>query len=144
MTDNVRINEGSGPPIATREGAYSGETAHMQVVGLATAVGPDDAKVLADVSEANPLPVSDAEALAMLLRIIRLLGAPVGFDPQLGRQRVTAALESGTLTTLTTLTGITNPVPVGNIATVGGYSAQMTVLDQNRSAWAQCVRARIT
>jgi hypothetical protein len=135
MTDNVRINEGSGPPIATREGAYSGETAHMQVVGLATAVGPDDAKVLADVSEANPLPVADTNSGNLLLRILQMLMAPLGYDKSLQRQRGTVLVESGTITTVGNLT---------NITLVGGYPAQMQIIDANRTAWALNVRARIT
>jgi hypothetical protein len=135
MTDNVRINEGSGPPIATREGAYSGETAHMQVVGLATAVGPDDAKVLADVSEANPLPVADTNSGNLLLRILQMLMAPLGYDKSLQRQRGTVLVESGTITTVSTLS---------NITSVGGYPAQMQIIDANRTAWALNVRARIT
>jgi hypothetical protein len=83
----------------------------------------------------NAMPVTDADAVALLRQLLQMLIAPLGYDKSLGRQRSTAVIESGTLTTLTTLS---------NISSVGGYTAQMTVLDANRSAWAQCVRARIT
>lgn len=57
MPDNVGITPGSGAKAASREVSYSGETAQVQVVGLATFAGADDAKTVADVSSANPLPV---------------------------------------------------------------------------------------
>jgi hypothetical protein len=47
----------------------------------------------------------------------------------------------GTVTAVTTVTTVTT---VGNISQIGGYSAQMQIVDSNRTAWAQCVRARIT
>jgi hypothetical protein len=87
------------------------------------------------VTEDAPLPVADRHTGGLLLRILQMLMAPLGYDKSLGRQRGTVVVESGTVTTVTTL---------ANIAAVGGYSAPMTVFDQNRSAWAQCVRARIT
>jgi hypothetical protein len=93
------------------------------------------------VTEDAPLPVADRHTGGLLLRILQMLMAPLGYDKALGRQRGTVVVESGTVTTVTTLTTLTT---LANIAAVGGYSAQMTVIDQNRSAWAQCVRARIT
>lgn len=57
MADNVGITPGSGAKAATREVTYSGETANVQVVGLATFAGADDAKTVADVGPSNPLPV---------------------------------------------------------------------------------------
>jgi hypothetical protein len=96
------------------------------------------------VSEATPLPVADAQSGGVLLRILQMLMAPLGYDKSLGRQRGTVLIESGTVTTVTTVTTCTTVSTLSNIAAVGGYSAQMGVFDQNRSAWAQCVRARIT
>lgn len=57
MADNVSITPGSGAKAASREVAYSGETAQAQVVGLVTFAGADDAKTVADVGADNPLPV---------------------------------------------------------------------------------------
>ena len=94
--------------------------------------------------------MADNEAGNLLLRILQMLMAPLGYDKSLQRQRGTVVVESGTLTTVSTVTTVTTCSTVTtlgsltNIAGIGGYSAQMTVLDQNRSAWAQCVRARIT
>jgi hypothetical protein len=93
------------------------------------------------VTEDAPLPVADRHTGGLLLRILQMLMAPLGYDKSLGRQRGTVVVESGTVTAVTTVTTVTT---LANIAAVGGYSAQMTVFDQNRSAWAQCVRARIT
>lgn len=93
------------------------------------------------VTELAPLPVADSHTGNLLLRILQMLMAPLGYDKSLGRQRGTVVLESGTVTAVTTVTTVTS---VSNIGGIGGYSAQMTVFDQNRSAWAQCVRARIT
>ena len=95
-------------------------------------------------SEATPLPVSDGHSSNLLERILQMLTAPLGYDKALGRQRGTVVVESGTVTTVTTVTTLTTLTTLGNISAIGGYSAQMQVFDTNRTAWAQCVRARIT
>jgi hypothetical protein len=96
------------------------------------------------VTEDAPLPVADRHTGGLLLRILQMLMAPLGYDKSLGRQRGTVVVETGNLGTISTVTTVTTVTTLANIAAVGGYSAQMTVFDQNRSAWAQCVRARIT
>ena len=142
MADNVGYTPGSGASIAADD---IGGVLHQRVkVGI----GADGSAT--DVSSANPMPVADNEAGNLLLRILQMLMAPLGYDKSLQRQRGTVVVESGTLTTVSTVTTVTTCSTVTtlgsltNIAGIGGYSAQMTVLDQNRSAWAQCVRARIT
>jgi hypothetical protein len=50
-------------------------------------------------------------------------------------------VESGTVTTVSTVSTVST---ITNIPTIGGYPAQMQIIDNNRTAWAQCVRARIT
>lgn len=133
MADNVGYTPGSGATVAADD---IGGVLHQRIkIG----VGADGEAT--DVSEANPMPVADANSGNLLLRILQMLMAPLGYDKALQRQRSTAVIESGTVTTVTTVTTLTT---LGNVAQVGGYSAQMTVFDQNRSAWAQCVRARIT
>ena len=94
-----------------------------------------------DVSSVNPMPVLDDNSGNLLRRILQMLMAPLGYDKALGRQRGTVVVESGTVTAVTTVTTVTT---LSNISAIGGYSAQMQVFDTNRSAWAQCVRARIT
>lgn len=106
------------------------------------------------VSPTAPLPVSDVAAedtrqsmVTLLVRMLNYLNAPMGYDKSLQRQRGTVVLESGTVTTVSTVTTVTTVTTVSsvtNIAAVGGYNAQMQILDTNRIAWAQCVRARIT
>ena len=64
MADNVGITPGSGAKAATREVTYSGETAQVQVVGLATFAGADDAKTVADIDATNPLPTYARDASA--------------------------------------------------------------------------------
>ncbi len=139
MADNVGYTPGTGATVAADD---IGGVLHQRVkVGI----GADGTAV--DVSEANPMPVADTNSGNLLLRILQMLMAPLGYDKALQRQRSTAIIESGTVTTVTTVNTVTTVTTLSsltNIAGIGGYSAQMTVLDQNRSAWAQCVRARIT
>jgi len=133
MADNVGYTPGSGATVAADD---IGGVLHQRIkIG----VGADGTAT--DVSEANPMPVRDDNSQNLLLRIFNILAAPLGYDKSLQRQRSTAVIESGTVTTVTTVTTVSS---LTNIAGIGGYSAQMTVFDQNRSAWAQCVRARIT
>lgn len=133
MADNIPITPGSGAIVATREGSYSGETANLQVVGLATVAGADDAKTITDLSEANPLPVGvygemieAVEALRFAIASLnRTIGMALpnvnGFPIMEARQataanlQVTASLAATqTLTTVTTLT---------NQAQIGGFAA---------------------
>ena len=137
MADNVGYTPGSGAVIAADD---IGGVLHQRVkIG----VGADNTAV--DVSDVNPMPVSDAAAeetrqsMALLLvRMLNYLNAPMGYDKSLQRQRGTVLVESGTVTTVTTVANVTS---LNNIDT---YNARMTVLDTNRTAWAQCVRSRIT
>lgn len=103
------------------------------------------------VSALTPLPVVDSAAedtrqsmVMLLTRMLNYFNAPMGYDKSLQRQRGTVVLESGTVTTVSTVTTVTTVSSVTNIAAVGGYNAAMQILDTNRVAWAQCVRARIT
>ena len=103
---------------------------------------------LVGVSETTPLPTSDAAAeetrqsmSLLLVRMLNYLNSPMGYDKSLQRQRGTVTVESGTVTTVTTVTTVGTVTTLSNI---DGYNARMQILDQNRVAWAQCVRARIT
>jgi hypothetical protein len=88
---------------------------------------------------ASDVPVADAQSGNLLLRILQMLMAPLGYDKSLGRQRGTVVVE-----TLPTLAAVTTVTTLSNIGAIGGYSAQMQVFDTNRTSWAQCVRTRIT
>ena len=145
--DNVGYTPGSGAKVAARDVTYSNETALAQAVGLVTFAGADDAKTATDVGADNPFPVADVNSGNILLRILQMLMAPLGYDKSLGRQRGTVVVESGTVTTVTTVTTVSTVsalTSLTNIAGIGGYPAQMQIIDANRTAWAQCVRARIT
>lgn len=83
----------------------------------------------------------------ILRGILSVLLAPLGYDKSLQRYRQTSVIESGTVTTVTTVSTVTTCTTVSsvtNIANIGSYSAQMQILDNNRTSWALCVRARIT
>lgn len=118
------------------------------VPGSADYIGFNSGGNLVGVSSSNPLPVdigavgvlpvSDATVELLLARMLNYLNAPMGYDKSLQRQRGTVLVESGTVTTVTTVAAVTS---LNNIDT---YNARMTVLDTNRTAWAQCVRSCIT
>lgn len=71
----------------------------------------------------------------LLQRIWNQLTDPPGFDMAQNRARVTAALESGTVTTVTT---------VSNIAAQGGTQAQLLALAADEQAWHALMRTKIT
>lgn len=143
MSDNTQLNTGSGGDlIATDELTLlngNAADAGLKVQRVKIGFGADGS--LQDVTPDAPLPVEDAKGGSLLWRILQALSAPLGYDKSLQRQRSTTVVESGTVTTVTTVTTVSS---VTNIAAVGGYSAQMQIMDTNRTAWAQCVRARIT
>jgi hypothetical protein len=127
MVDNVGYTPGTGATIAADD---IGGVLHQRVK---LGVGGDGVAV--DVSAANPLPVSDEDVARLLVRVLNLLGAPVNYDPALNRQRMTAILESGTLTTVGTLTDITN---FG-----AGRTASELQNNQALAAWAACHASRV-
>ena len=133
MADNVTITPGSGASVAADD---IGGVLYQRVKLIEGADGVNDG----DVSSSNPLPTQEAGgALSLLTRIANLLMSPMGFDRSLSRQRVTAVVESGTVTTVTTCTTLTNLTNFG-----AGRSATELQDNQARSAWAQIVRSRIT
>jgi hypothetical protein len=141
MADNVAITPGSGAKAASREVSYSGETAQMQVVALATVAGADDAKTVADVSETTPLPTQDTSVWWMLNRIYQMLASPRGYDRSQQRQRSTAIVESGTITTVTTVSTVTS---VSNLAAFGNEQPQIMARAMARASWRANVRACIS
>jgi hypothetical protein len=135
MPDNVGYTPGSGATIAADDvgGAL------LQRVKIVQGIdGVNDG----DVASSNPLPVQEASgAMSLLRRILERLMSPVGFDMSLDRSRVTAVLESGTVTTVSTVTTVTT---VTGLTNIDGRSGAMLIDQTNLSAWADCVRARIT
>jgi hypothetical protein len=137
MPDNVGYTPGSGATVAADD---IGGVLHQRVK---LGVGEDGTAV--DVSTSNPLPTQESGgAMSLLSRILAMLMSPMGFDRSLSRQRVTGIIESGTVTTVTTVTTVSTVSSLTNVASIGGYSAQVQVVGINQTAWAQCVRARIT
>ena len=145
MADNIGYTPGSGALVAADE---IGGVLYQRVKPV---VGIDG--VVVDVSDASPMPVRDESMFLLFKRLLSVIGSPMGYDKSLQRQRGTVVVESGTVTTVSTVTTVTTVTTCSTVTTVGavttlnnfdGYNARMMVLDQNRSAWAQCVRARIT
>jgi hypothetical protein len=138
MADNVGYTPGSGAIIAADD---IGGVLHQRVkIG----VGADNTAV--DVSSANPMPVADATAeetrqgmLMLLTRALNYLNAPQGYDKSLQALRIT-----GTLPTVTTVTTVTTCATVTNLSTIDTLQGRIQVYGANLSAWADCVRSRIT
>ena len=147
MADNVGYTPGSGEKVATREVQYSGETAQAQAVGLVNFSGSDDAKTAADISDANPLQVSEmGTPHSLMSRLLMLLQSPPGFDSLLRRQRSTDIIESGTITTVSTVSSISGGTitTVTGLTNIDGRNGSMLINQTNLSAWANVHRARIT
>jgi len=136
MADNVGYTPGSGAIVAADD---IGGVLHQRVK---LGVGADGVAV--DVSETNPMPTANTHSGNLLLRILQMLMAPLGYDKSLSRQRGTVVVESGTIGTVTTVSTVSTVSTVTNIAGIGTYSAQMQILDGNRANWALSVRSRIT
>jgi hypothetical protein len=143
-TQNVNIVGGSS-------GNAAAGTTGAAVPASADYIGYNSGGNLVGVSAANPLPVdigavgvlevTDANAELLLTRILNYLNAPQGYDKSLQRGRVTAVLESGTVTTVTTVTTCST---VTNLSTIDTLQGRIQVYGANLSAWADCVRSRIT
>jgi hypothetical protein len=133
MPDNIGYTPGSGAIVAAREVQYSGDTSKVQVVGLATFAGADDAKTVADVNADNPLPVTAVAELMEAIEVLRFavasltktigfalpnaLGQPIVEVRQAtGSNLLMNANQSGTwnIGTVTALTGQSN---------IGGFAA---------------------
>lgn len=140
MTDNVGYTPGAGATIA----ADDIDGVLYQRVKLS--VGEDG--VAQDVSDLHPLPVNIISDESMeTSRLLQYLDSPRGYDKSLQRQRVTAAIESGTVTTVSTVTTVTTVTTVSTLSnqtSIGGIQAQIQALGVNLSAWHACVRSRIT
>lgn len=67
--------------------------------------------------------------------VIQALLKPAWFDATLQRLRETAIIESGTVTTVATVAGLTN---------IDSYQGKLLVINQNIAAWALVCRTRIT
>jgi hypothetical protein len=134
MADNLGYTPGTGAKVATRDATYSGEAANLQIVGLATVAGADDAKTITDVSGAAPLPVMPlgelVEALEAQRMALQALTRTIGQSmPDVsGRLRVaidaiSASLTLSTVSTVTTVSTVSSVTTLANQTNMGGFSA---------------------
>lgn len=138
MSDNTRLNPGEGGDLyaANELDTVNGLPAEAGLKVQRVKLGFGDNGQLQDVHEGAPLPTQDGELAFLMLRMLQLLGAPLGYDKALGRQRSTAIIESGTVTTVTT---------AGTVTNIGAGRTGIELQDNaNRTAWALLHRARIT
>jgi len=134
MADNVGYTPGAGATVAADD---IGGVLYQRIKPV---TGADGTAV--DVSSDNPLPMQEVGgAMSLLSRILNVLMSPMGFDRSLSRQRVTGIIESGTVTTVTTVTTCTT---VTGLTNIDGRNGAMLINQTNISAWADCVRARIS
>ena len=134
MADNVGYTPGVGATVAADD---IGGVLYQRIKPV---TGADGTAV--DVSSDNPLPMQEVGgAMSLLSRILNVLMSPMGFDRSLSRQRVTGIIESGTVTTVTTVTTCTT---VTGLTNIDGRNGAMLINQTNLSAWADCVRARIS
>jgi hypothetical protein len=135
MADNVGYTPGTGATVAADE---IGGVLHQRVkIGI----GADGTAV--DVSESNPMPMSAYGELIEAIEALRFTVASLtrtlnaSIPDASGRQRVnaeTAVLASGTLTTCSTVT---------NLSQIGAVDARTAVNDINKFA-ADSLRRNIT
>ena len=141
MADNIGYTPGSGAVVA------ADDVGGVLYQRIKPAFGADNTAV--DVSADTPLPVTDEQLALLLTRMLNALNAPQGYDKSLQRQRGTNIIESGTITTVGTVSTITagTITTVGtltNLSTVDTLQGRIQVYGANLSAWADTVRARIT
>jgi hypothetical protein len=131
MADGVQIDEGEGPKIAARQVPYSGETQQMQVVGIATLKGADDAKVPTDISRDNPFPVESAgihQILLALANIANILESNTIVDAN-QRQRITLDAIAGSLTlaAVSTVSTVNTIGSLPNLPSIAGMDREMYI-----------------
>lgn len=130
MADNIGYTPGTGATIAADD---VGGALYQRIK---PAFGADNTAV--DVSEDTPLPVTDAQLVFLLTRMLNALNAPQGYDKAQQRQRGTNIIESGTITQVSTV------ATVNNLTAIDTLQGRIQVYGANLSAWADTVRARIT
>lgn len=133
MADNIGYTPGSGAVVA------ADDVGGVLYQRIKPAFGTDNTAV--DVSADTPLPVTDAQLAdveLLLTRMLNALNAPQGYDKSLQRQRGTIVVESGTVTTVSTVTTLIN------LSTVDTLQGRIQVYGANLSAWADTTRACIT
>jgi len=135
--DQVNLTEGAGPKASATD-VVGGK--HVQIVK--PHFGGEN--VSTPVSEQTPLPTQEVGSPTSLLqRILAALLSPMGYDRSLARSRVTAVVESGTVTTVGTVSTITGGT-ITNLTNIDGRNGFMLMNSVGLSAWADVHRSRIT
>ena len=140
---DVLLTDGTGALFVGRDDGTTVTYFNLNTNAVYTPTGTIQAAGLTDAQlRATPLEVIDtvtAEAqqdmILLLTRMLNYLNAPMGYDKSLQRARQTAIIESGTVTTVGT---------VSNQTAIGGIQAQILPNGSNMAAWQAAVRARIT
>ena len=73
--------------------------------------------------------------LCILAKLLKILRIPAGFDPSLNRSRVTASIESGTVTNVTNVTTLSN---------IDVFQGRQLVAANIRNAWGNTVARRFS
>lgn len=90
------------------------------------------------VTTSNATEESSQSMILLLTRMLNYLNSPQGYDKSLQRARQTAIIESGTVTTVGTVSNVANQT------LIGGIQAQILPNSTNMAAWQAAVRNRIT
>jgi hypothetical protein len=133
---DVLLTDGTGALFVSRDDGTTVTYFNLNTNAVYTPVGtilPPEL-VVSDVISAELL-----ESLqTLMVRLLNATNSPRGYDVALGRNRMTTIIESGTVSTVTTVNNVANQTLMGN------QQAQLLVNGQNVSAWAATVRSRIT
>lgn len=115
-------------------------TSELTLVASTSTHDPADRlDIIVNVDSATVVDVSPQGTIAMLLtRILSMLLAPLGYRKDTQRYQASAVLESGTVTTVLTVTACTT------VNQLNGLAADRLINSANLSAWAACHRSRIS
>ena len=105
-------------------------------VGAATAAKQDEQTTAIEAVQEE---ISNKDIMLTLKSLIQAIAYPAWLDRSANAIR--NQVQSGTITTVTTVTTCTT---VTGLTNLDGYQAKLQVINQNNSAWANVVRARIS
>lgn len=123
--------------------AYSQIDATTSELTLVADTGTHDPSdrlmIVVDVDSATMIDASPQSGLAMLLtRILAAMLAPLGYRKDTQRYQASAVIESGTVSTVSSVTACTT------VNQLNGLAADRLINSANLSAWAACHRSRIS
>lgn len=99
----------------------------------------DELHIRVDVDSATMIDAAPDGMIAVLLtRILGILLAPLGYRKDTQRYQASAVIESGTVSTVSSVTACTT------VNQLNGLAADRLINSANWSAWADCHRSRIT